>query len=351
MASPARWGAMASACCRYRATSTNAEARAAPPKTARATPVLSDPGPEELEGHQRVGGAALERPRRPPGAGRSRRGWPGRTGRSIRSRATPRAAWTRAMTAPVMVAAPRQSNRRRGPRAPSSSTCRARRTAATETGTVTRKTEDQPKVPASRPPSEDAGGSAEPGGGAPDAHGPGPCRTGEGQQEQRHRGGAERGGAGALDDAAGHEHRRVGGGGGEQGASGEQGRPGDEHAASAEQVCGASGQQQQAAEREDVGVDHPGDAGRAEPEVGLDGGQRHVDDRGVEHDDELGGDQQPQGDRAAAATEEAGQRSARVRGRRGGSWAPARCGRDLCGGHRGLPGRGRGRGRGCGGRV
>ena len=75
--------------------------------------------------------------------------------------------------------------------------------------------------------------------------------------------------------------------------------PGDEHAASAEQVCGTPGQQQQAAEREDVGVDDPGDAGGAEPEVGLDGGQRHVDDRGVEHDDELGGDQQPEGDPAA----------------------------------------------------
>ena len=60
---------------------------------------------------------------------------------------------------------------------------------------------------------------------------------------------------------------------------------------------------------EHVGVDDPGDAGRAEPEVGLDGGQCHVDDRGVEHDHELRGDQQTEGDRAAAATEEAGQRT------------------------------------------
>ena len=120
-------------------------------------------------------------------------------------------------------------------------------------------------MPTSRPPRHDAGGSAEGRGGAPDAHGAGACRAGEGQQEQRHGGGAERGCAGALDDAAGHEHRSVGGGRGQQGADGEQGGAGDEHAATAEQVRGPAGQQQQAAEGEDVGVDDPGDGGGASP--------------------------------------------------------------------------------------
>ena len=155
-------------------------------------------------------------------------------------------------------------------------------------------------MPTRRPPSEDAGGSAEGRGGAPDAHGLGARRAGEGQQEQRHGGRAEGGGAGALDDAAADEQLLVGGDGREQGADGEQGRAADEHAAPAEQVRGPAGQQQQAAEGQDVGVDDPGEGGGAEAEVGLDGRQRDVDDGGVEHDDELGGHQQPEGDPAAS---------------------------------------------------
>src|SRR5690606_27384640 len=55
-------------------------------------------------------------------------------------------------------------------------------------------------------------------------------------------------------------------------------------------------------ERQDVRVDDPGDRRRVEAEVGLDGGERDVDDRGVEHDDELRGDQQREGDHPPAAT-------------------------------------------------
>ena len=88
--------------------------------------------------------------------------------------------------------------------------------------------------------------------------------------------------------------------GGQEGADGEQGRAGGEHAAAAEQVGGAAGQQEQAAEGQHVGVDDPGEGGGAEAEVGLDGRQGDVDDGGVEHDHELGGDQQPERQRAAA---------------------------------------------------
>ncbi len=101
-----------------------------------------------------------------------------------------------------------------------------------------------------------------------------------------------------------YEHPFVCGGGRQQGADGEHGRAGHEHAAPAEQVRGTTRQQQQSAEREDVGVDHPGQTGRAESEVGLDGRKGHVDDRGVEHDDELGGHQQSEGDGAASALDE-----------------------------------------------
>ena len=206
------------------------------------------------------------------------------------------------MTAPVMVAAPGQSNRCRVPVARSSSTRRARTTEATDTGTVTRNTDDQPNEPARSPPTKTPV--------APPTAEAAPqmlialarACSGEGQHEQRHGSGAERGGAGALDDRgpptsipsfAAAAASRV--------PSGEQGRAGREHAASAEQVRGTSGQQQQSAEREDVGVDHPGQAGRAEPEVGLDGRKRHVDDRGVQHDDELGGHQQCERDGPASA--------------------------------------------------
>ena len=66
--------------------------------------------------------------------------------------ASPRAPWTSAITAPVMDTAPIQSKRRRTPREPSGSTRRAIATPATETGTVTRNTDDHPKAPTRTPP-------------------------------------------------------------------------------------------------------------------------------------------------------------------------------------------------------
>jgi hypothetical protein len=66
----------------------------------------------------------------------------------------------------------------------------------------------------------------------------------------------------------------------------EQAEPGEEHAAPADQVADPAGEQQQAAERDQVGVHHPGQAGVGEAQVMLDGRQRDVHDRGVEHDHE-----------------------------------------------------------------
>src|SRR5436305_766748 len=65
---------------------------------------------------------------------------------------------------------------------------------------------------------------------------------------------------------------------------GEQGQAGQEDALAAEQVAQPPGEQQQTAERDQVRVHHPGEAGLREAEVALDRGQRHVDDSLVEDD-------------------------------------------------------------------
>ena len=67
----------------------------------------------------------------------------------------------------------------------------------------------------------------------------------------------------------------------------EQAEPGQEHAAAAEQIAHPAAEQQEAAERERVGVDDPLEAVGGEAEIGLDGGQRDVHDRDVEDDHEL----------------------------------------------------------------
>jgi hypothetical protein len=67
----------------------------------------------------------------------------------------------------------------------------------------------------------------------------------------------------------------------------EQREPAGEHLAPPEQIGGATAEQQEAGERERVGVDDPGQAGGREAEVGGDRRQRDVHDRHVEHDHEL----------------------------------------------------------------
>ena len=66
----------------------------------------------------------------------------------------------------------------------------------------------------------------------------------------------------------------------------------DDHAAEedplvAEQVAEPAREQQEAAEGEQVGVDHPGQRGLREAEVGADRGQRDVHDALVEHDHQV----------------------------------------------------------------
>src|SRR5205807_1335317 len=75
--------------------------------------------------------------------------------------------------------------------------------------------------------------------------------------------------------------------------------PGHEHAPPAEQVSRAAAEQQEAAERDHVRVDHPGKVRLGEVEPLADAGQGDVDDRRVEDDDELGHAEQDEGGPAA----------------------------------------------------
>ena len=65
-------------------------------------------------------------------------------------------------------------------------------------------------------------------------------------------------------------------------------RPSEEDAPAAEQVGGAPTEQEETGEGERVSVQHPLQLCLGEPEAVLDGRQRHVHDRDVEDDHELG---------------------------------------------------------------
>ena len=104
-----------------------------------------------------------------------------------------------------------------------------------------------------------------------------------------HRGGHRP--ADALDEARGHQHLLALGQPARERRDGEDGEAGEEQAAAAEQVAETTGEQQQAAEGDQVGVDDPREARLGEAEVALDRGQRHVHDRRVEDDHEHSGAQ------------------------------------------------------------
>ena len=77
---------------------------------------------------------------------------------------------------------------------------------------------------------------------------------------------------------------------------------GEEDPPPAEEVAEATGQQEDAAEGDEVGVDDPGQARLAEAEVALDGGQGDVHDRRVEDDHEHPGAQDREREPAAVAS-------------------------------------------------
>ena len=103
---------------------------------------------------------------------------------------------------------------------------------------------------------------------------------------QDHRG--LHGGADALDEAGGDEEALAGRGAAQDRGDGEEHEPRKEHAPASEQVAEPAGEQQEAAEGDEEGVDDPGQVALAEVQIALDRRQRHIHDRGVEHDHELG---------------------------------------------------------------
>ena len=68
----------------------------------------------------------------------------------------------------------------------------------------------------------------------------------------------------------------------------------------AQHVGGAAAEQEEPAEHEGVGADHPLEVALGEAEVDLDGGERDVHDRDVEDDHELDHAQEREGQPLAA---------------------------------------------------
>ena len=66
------------------------------------------------------------------------------------------------------------------------------------------------------------------------------------------------------------------------------------HPSSSEQVGHPAAEEKESSEHQPVGDDHPLQRALADVQVLLDGRQRHVHDRDVEHDHELGGARQRQ---------------------------------------------------------
>ena len=110
---------------------------------------------------------------------------------------------------------------------------------------------------------DEADGGAAAGDAAVDAEGAGPLLgLGEGDREQREGGGGHDGGEGALQGPGAEEHGRVLGQPAEGRGAGEAEQADDEHPLAPEVVGDAAAEQQQAAEGQGVGGQHPLAVGR-----------------------------------------------------------------------------------------
>ena len=137
----------------------------------------------------------------------------------------------------------------------------------------------------------------------------GALREGRGDDRQGGRGHDR--GAGALDHAGREERRRRPGEPAHERRGREEQDTGHEHATAPEQVGRASSEQQQAAEGERVGAQHPRQVLLRKAEIGSDRGQRHDRDRAVEkHHEERAAKKR---ERPPAARIETGGRQARDR--------------------------------------
>jgi hypothetical protein len=102
------------------------------------------------------------------------------------------------------------------------------------------------------------------------------------------RGWREDGAEGALQGPGHHEHHERDGGAPDRGGDGEPDQARDKDPLAAVHVAEPAAHQQQAAEGKGVGRHHPLPVTVREPQRLLRRRQRDVDDRGVEHDHELG---------------------------------------------------------------
>jgi hypothetical protein len=113
-------------------------------------------------------------------------------------------------------------------------------------------------------------------------------RIGEGRRQQREGSGGEHGAEGALQRARRDEHPEALRRAAEGGRTGEPEQAGDERPFAPEEVGDAPADQQQAAECQRVGRDHPLSVVVGEAQLALGGGKRDVHDRHVEDDHQLG---------------------------------------------------------------
>ena len=167
--------------------------------------------------------------------------------------------------------------------------------AASPTGMLTKKIHSQESASVSTPPRRTPAAAPKP----PTApqtpsamfRSPALC---EGRHQDRERRRRDRRGAESL-NRAGADQRRLGPGEpAEQRADRERDQPDHEDPPAPEDVRGAAAEQQEAAEDERVGGDHPLQVGLRESEIRLDRGEGNVHDRDVEHDHELHGGEKRQ---------------------------------------------------------
>ncbi len=115
-----------------------------------------------------------------------------------------------------------------------------------------------------------------------------------------------------LHEATGDQHRLAVRDAAEHRGGSEQDQPGEEDFLAADQIAHPSSEQQEAAEGDQIRVDHPREVALGEVQVVLDRGQRDVDDRRVEHHHQLAEAQHSQCDPAAALAAPCGLRRARA---------------------------------------
>lgn len=248
------------------------DARAAPPSTASATPVVTTRDRNSSSGtsgsaarrstmtNAVISRAATARLQMTVGAAQPP------------SAAAPRAPWTRAMIAPVSDAAPQASKGRRGPPG----------VGGYDTANENdRKQRDRHGDEKNRTPTEaacekaagdDTRCPAERRGGGPRAHRPGSRLAREADQQQGHCGRAEPRSTDTLQDPPRDQQRLATRGRGHYGAHGEHCRASDEHAPSSPQVRCTSREQEETPVGQDVGVhDHAAPTGPSPRSVWMDG--------------------------------------------------------------------------------